>query len=57
MTSSCRPWTWFDSRLDISDCPVHGTNSIRIEVVSSLFNAVKARVDLVKTNGAGPLYT
>lgn len=46
----------FDARLDVSDYLIPGSNSIRIEVASTLFNAVKARVDLVKTNGIGPLY-
>lgn len=43
--------------VDISQylvAPGGGPNSIRVEVASTLFNAVKARVDFVKTNGVGP---
>ncbi|KAH7471474.1 hypothetical protein FOMA001_g13049 [Fusarium oxysporum f. sp. matthiolae] len=51
----------FDPQIDISSVLVSGSNLIRIEVASTLFNAVKARVDYVKTNGVGPaappLYT
>ncbi|KAJ9412684.1 hypothetical protein QL093DRAFT_2539193 [Fusarium oxysporum] len=51
----------FDPQIDISSFLVSGSNLIRIEVASTLFNAVKARVDYVKTNGVGPaappLYT
>ncbi|KLU82943.1 hypothetical protein MAPG_02010 [Magnaporthiopsis poae ATCC 64411] len=45
------------SPVDISQyllAPGRGPNSIRVEVTSTLFNAVKARVDFVKTNGIGP---
>ncbi|KAI9170771.1 hypothetical protein HJFPF1_00242 [Paramyrothecium foliicola] len=45
----------FDAKLDISDYLVTGTNSIRVETASTMFNAVKARVNFVKTYGFGPL--
>lgn len=44
-----------DAQLDISDYVVQGDNSIRVEVSSTLFNAVKARVDWIKNSGIGPL--
>ncbi|KAG4264796.1 hypothetical protein FPRO03_00080 [Fusarium proliferatum] len=51
----------YDAQVDVSDYLVKGTNTIRVEVASTLFNAVKARVDYVKANGIGPaapiLYT
>lgn len=51
----------YDAQIDVSDYLVAGTNTIRVEVASTLFNAVKARVDYVKANGVGPaapaLYT
>lgn len=51
----------YDARVDISDFLVKGTNTLRVEMASTLFNAVKARVDYVKANGIGPaapiLYT
>lgn len=51
----------YDAQVDISDYLVSGSNTIRVEVASTLFNAVKARVDYVKANGVGPaapvLYT
>ncbi|TLD16903.1 uncharacterized protein PgNI_02509 [Pyricularia grisea] len=42
------------ARVDISQYVVAGQNSIRVEVASTLFNAVKARVDSVKNFGQGP---
>ncbi|KLP00038.1 Uncharacterized protein Y057_8592 [Fusarium fujikuroi] len=51
----------YDAQVDVSDYLVKGTNKIRVQVASTLFNAVKARVDYVKANGIGPaapiLYT
>ncbi|TVY70495.1 hypothetical protein Focb16_v001974 [Fusarium oxysporum f. sp. cubense] len=51
----------YDAQIDVSEYLVAGTNTIRVEVASTLFNAVKARVDYVKANGVGPaapaLYT
>jgi hypothetical protein len=51
----------FDAQVDVSDYLVSGPNTIKVEVASTLFNAVKARVDDVKANGIGPaapvLYT
>ncbi|KAF5546128.1 hypothetical protein FPHYL_10569 [Fusarium phyllophilum] len=51
----------YDAQVDVSDYLVKGPNTIRVEVASTLFNAVKARVDYVKANGIGPaapvLYT
>ncbi|KAJ0154928.1 hypothetical protein HZ326_2761 [Fusarium oxysporum f. sp. albedinis] len=51
----------YDAQIDVSEYLVAGTNKIRVEVASTLFNAVKARVDYVKANGVGPaapaLYT
>ncbi|PNP85070.1 hypothetical protein FNYG_01595 [Fusarium nygamai] len=51
----------YDAQVDVSEYLVKGTNTIRVEVASTLFNAVKARVDYVKANGIGPaapaLYT
>ncbi|EXA31911.1 hypothetical protein FOVG_16791 [Fusarium oxysporum f. sp. pisi HDV247] len=51
----------YDAQIDVSNYLVAGTNTIRVEVASTLFNAVKARVDYVKANGVGPaapaLYT
>ncbi|KAG7410834.1 hypothetical protein Forpe1208_v009638 [Fusarium oxysporum f. sp. rapae] len=51
----------YDVQVDVSNYLVKGTNTIRVEVASTLFNAVKARVDYVKANGIGPaapiLYT
>ncbi|KAG5808664.1 hypothetical protein H9Q74_011967 [Fusarium xylarioides] len=51
----------YDAQVDVSDYLVKGSNTIRVEVASTLFNAVKARVDNVKANGIGPaapvLYT
>ncbi|KAG5762945.1 hypothetical protein H9Q72_008957 [Fusarium xylarioides] len=51
----------YDAQVDISDYLVKGSNKIRVEVASTLFNAVKARVNYVKANGIGPaapvLYT
>lgn len=45
----------FDAQLDISNYLIPGNNSIRVETASTLFNAVKARVDWVKAYGQGPL--
>ncbi|KAF5700321.1 hypothetical protein FGLOB1_10853 [Fusarium globosum] len=51
----------YDAQVDVSDYLVKGTNTIRVEVAFTLFNAVKTRVDYVKANGIGPaasiLYT
>ncbi|EYB29127.1 hypothetical protein FG05_13859 [Fusarium graminearum] len=51
----------YDAQVDVSDYLVSGSNTIRVEVASTLFNAVKARVNYVKANGIGPaapaLYT
>jgi hypothetical protein len=51
----------FDAQVDVSDYLVKGSNTIQVEVASTLFNAVKVRVDYVKANGVGPaapaLYT
>ncbi|KAM0204159.1 hypothetical protein ACHAQI_009984 [Fusarium lateritium] len=51
----------YDAQVDVSDHLVLGSNTIRVEVASTLFNAVKARVGYVKANGIGPaapiLYT
>ncbi|ENH75763.1 hypothetical protein FOC1_g10003928 [Fusarium oxysporum f. sp. cubense race 1] len=47
----------YDAQIDVSDYLVAGTNTIRVEVASTLFNAVKARVDYVKANGVGPAAT
>ncbi|KAL6922539.1 hypothetical protein FSST1_006565 [Fusarium sambucinum] len=51
----------YDAQIDVSDYLVSGSNTVRVEVASTLFNAVKARVDYVKANGIGPaspvLYT
>ncbi|KAG5793102.1 hypothetical protein H9Q69_007840 [Fusarium xylarioides] len=44
----------YDTQVDVSDYLVKGPNTIRVEVASTLFNAVKARVDYVKANGIGP---
>ena len=38
---------------DVSDLVVEGTNEIKIEVTSTLFNAVKANIDHVKSIGYG----
>ncbi|SCO30892.1 uncharacterized protein FFMR_02093 [Fusarium fujikuroi] len=43
----------YDAQVDVSDYLVKGTNKIRVQVASTLFNAVKARVDYVKANGIG----
>ncbi|KAH6879846.1 hypothetical protein B0T10DRAFT_412921 [Thelonectria olida] len=45
----------FDAELDISDYLKPGNNIIRVETSSTLFNAVKARSHVIKTNGGGPL--
>ncbi|CAG7560633.1 unnamed protein product [Fusarium equiseti] len=45
----------FDAQLDISDYVKPGNNFIRVETSSTLFNAVKARSDIVKTYNIGPL--
>ncbi|KAF6530435.1 hypothetical protein HZS61_001747 [Fusarium oxysporum f. sp. conglutinans] len=47
----------YDAQIDVSDYLVAGRNTIRVEVASTLFNAVKARVDYVKANGVGPAAT
>ncbi|KAM0545310.1 hypothetical protein ACHAO7_008450, partial [Fusarium culmorum] len=51
----------YDAQVDVSDYLASGSNTIRVEVASTLFNAVKARVNYVKANGIGPaapaLYT
>ncbi|KAF5536603.1 hypothetical protein FNAPI_11712 [Fusarium napiforme] len=51
----------YDPQVDVLDYLVKGSNTIRVEVSSTLFNSVKARVDYVKANGVGPaapaLYT
>ncbi|SCO78667.1 uncharacterized protein FRV6_02880 [Fusarium oxysporum] len=47
----------YDAQIDVSNYLVAGTNTIRVEVASTLFNAVKARVDYVKANGVGPAAT
>ncbi|KAH7020710.1 uncharacterized protein B0I36DRAFT_275040 [Microdochium trichocladiopsis] len=46
----------FGAQVDISDylVPAGKRNSIRVEVSSTLFNAVKARVNYIKANGFGP---
>ncbi|TLS30036.1 hypothetical protein PpBr36_02246 [Pyricularia pennisetigena] len=42
------------AQVDISPYVVSGQNSVRVEVASTLFNAVKARIDGVKNFGLGP---
>ncbi|KAI7909971.1 hypothetical protein M9X92_011356 [Pyricularia oryzae] len=42
------------AQVDISRYVVPGQNSMRVEVTSTLFNAVKARVDGVENFGLGP---
>ncbi|SCO90267.1 uncharacterized protein FRV6_14395 [Fusarium oxysporum] len=49
------PMDIFDAGLDISDYIKPGPNIIRVETSSTLFNAVKARSHVIKTNGVGPL--
>ncbi|KAH7020387.1 hypothetical protein EDB80DRAFT_821289, partial [Ilyonectria destructans] len=43
-----------DAEVDISKFVVRGENTVQVEVSSTLFNAVKARVDWVKNMGQGP---
>ncbi|KAM6504798.1 hypothetical protein FSOLCH5_015288 [Fusarium solani] len=43
-----------DAVADISNFVVEGENTVKVEVSSTLFNAVKARVDWVKNMGSGP---
>jgi hypothetical protein len=38
---------------DVSDLVVEGTNEMKIEVTSTLFNAVKANIDHIKSTGFG----
>ncbi|KAL2208486.1 hypothetical protein CC79DRAFT_1381616 [Sarocladium strictum] len=44
----------FNTQVDISDFLKPGSNSIRVETASTLFNAVKSRLDYVKENTAPP---
>jgi hypothetical protein len=44
----------FDAKLDVTDFLTSGTNTIEVETTSTLFNAVKGRLNYVKTNNAGP---
>ncbi|KAM5353547.1 hypothetical protein ACJ41O_000197 [Fusarium nematophilum] len=45
-----------EAEVDISKFVVKGKNTIKVEVSSTLFNAVKARVDWVKNMGGGPAF-
>lgn len=40
--------------VDVSDLVVSGNNITKIEITTSLFNAVKANLNLVRSIGAGP---
>jgi hypothetical protein len=52
---SSRRWIFSNPEADITNFLVPGENHIRVEASSTLFNAVKARVEELEYVGIGPL--